>query len=562
MDTILLFRRLSTRIKFLIFAVLISLFAAGPIGSAPVSAMTAWDNAEAVNFGALSNYNLNRVFAVSCVSADNCAVVGEFTNSAGGVEAFASFLANGVWGQATPAAFATNVRDTSTNAFGALNAVSCVSGGNCTAVGSFKNSSGGNEAFTMTSINGVWGQATPAVFADDVQNSSPVGILYSVDCASVGNCTASGEFKTSLGGIQAFTMTSINGVWGQATPAVFADDVQTLHNINQTYLRDVSCASAGNCTAVGRFRNVNGDAEAFTMTSTNGTWGQATPVVFPAGVQNSTPTAELRSVSCVSAGNCTAVGEFVNVAGATQALMLSSTNGVWGQPTTPTFASAVPYASLTEVICPSVGNCTAVGSFNFVREAFVVTSTNGLWNQAEPVLFSSSVSSMPFTDLNSVSCVSVGNCVAVGSFVSNSGYREAFTVSSVNSVWGSPLRVAFASGVQSSTPSEDLASVSCVSTGECVAGGYFKDSLNRNQGLVMKSANNTQSQTPNNPTTPSVASPTTTTVANAPTSSPTTTVAPRSLPATGSDITIGWLLTGMVCVLGGAVAVRLRHRLR
>ena len=96
------------------------------------------------------------------------------------------------------------------------------------------------------------------------------------------------------------------GVWGQVTPAVFADGVQNT-NPNSSYA-SVSCGSAGNCTAVGYFKNVAGGIEAFTMTSTAGTWGQATPAVFAAGVQNTNPDPFFYSVSCGSGGNCTAVG--------------------------------------------------------------------------------------------------------------------------------------------------------------------------------------------------------------------------------------------------------------
>ena len=44
----------------------------------------------------------------------------------------------------------------------------------------------------------------------------------------------------------------------------------------------------------------------------SGTWGQATPAVFGSGVQDTTPNARFTSVSCGSAGNCTAVGQFRN----------------------------------------------------------------------------------------------------------------------------------------------------------------------------------------------------------------------------------------------------------
>ena len=148
---------------------------------------------------------------------------------------------------------------------------------------------------------GVWGQVTPAVFAAGVQNTNPNSSYASVSCASAGNCTAVGVFKNVTGGYEAFTMTSTAGTWGQATPAVFAAGVQN-SNADSGF-SSVSCASAGNCTAVGYFSNVAGGYEAFTMTSTAGSWGQATPAVFAAGVQNTNLDTYFFSVSCGSAGN-------------------------------------------------------------------------------------------------------------------------------------------------------------------------------------------------------------------------------------------------------------------
>ena len=175
----------------------------------------------------------------------------------------------------------------------------------------------------MTSTNGVWGVAEPAVFATGVQHAAPYADFGAVSCASAGNCTAAGTFKNTAGGFRPFTMTSTGGVWDEATPAVFAEGVQG--SSGYSTISSVSCVSAGNCSAVGRFKNAAGDDEAFTMTSTGGAWGQATPAVFAEGVQNTAPNAWFDSVACWSAGRCTAVGGFANATGGYEAFTMSST---------------------------------------------------------------------------------------------------------------------------------------------------------------------------------------------------------------------------------------------
>ena len=107
------------------------------------------------------------------------------------------------------------------------------------------------------------------MFASGVQNATPGSALSAVSCGSVGNCVAAGTFKNLAGKDELFTMSMVAGVWGQATPAVFANGVQNANP--STAFNSVSCASAGNCVAVGNFQKVPYGNLAFTMTAVNNT---------------------------------------------------------------------------------------------------------------------------------------------------------------------------------------------------------------------------------------------------------------------------------------------------
>jgi LPXTG-motif cell wall-anchored protein len=199
-------------------------------------------------------------------------------------------------------------------------------------VGYFKNTSGATEALTMTSSGGEWGQASTAMFATGVRSANPEERLSSVSCASAGNCTSAGYFKNADSVRQLFTLTSSGGTWGQGTPVVFASGLESSYP--STEFNAVSCGSAGNCTAVGQFRNAANNNEAFTITSTGGVWGQPTPVVFGTGIQNESQYAGLTSVSCASAGNCTAVGQFKNASSNYEAFTLTQVNNTPAETTT------------------------------------------------------------------------------------------------------------------------------------------------------------------------------------------------------------------------------------
>ena len=443
------------------------------------------------------------VSSISCASPGSCTVVGSVRHTipAFGFHAYTMTSTNGVWAPAQLAKFPNGVENS--NASASLYSVSCASPGNCTAVGKFKNSGGTFEAFTMTSTNGVWALARPAVFVDGIQHIYSVTDFRSVSCASPGNCTAVGSFRNSEGpfdafNIEAFTMTSTNGVWTLARPAVFPDGVQPISPLAQ--LNSVSCASPGNCTAVGQFRNFDNSREAFTMTSTNGQWAAARPAVFPNGVQPISPLAQLNSVSCASAGNCTAVGSFNNMSDWDEAFTMTSTSGVWEFARPAVFPDGVqseyPEDEFRSVSCSASGNCTAVGSFmtvNNSREAFTMTSINGVWEFARPAEFPDNVESIATnSQLASVSCTTAGNCTTVGSFQMNSGGGTAFTMTSTNGIWALARLAEFPNGIETNPPYAAFTSVSCASPGNCTVAGYFTlASVGAESLFTMSSVDNT-----------------------------------------------------------------------
>src|SRR5260221_5286127 len=76
----------------------------------------------------------------------------------------------------------------------------------------------------------------------------------------------------------------------------------------------VSCASAGNCTAVGLYFDSSGNQLGVLLTETAGTWATGTEAALPASAA-SNPVVFLASVSCASAGHFTAVGFYTDSSG-------------------------------------------------------------------------------------------------------------------------------------------------------------------------------------------------------------------------------------------------------
>jgi hypothetical protein len=223
------------------------------------------------------------------------------------VAAEARAAAGGTWGPAQEVAAALN-----TGGFAEVNSVSCASAGNCSAGGSYTDSSGNAQAFGVSSRNGAWGMAEEIPGSGTLNKGGQVRI-DSVSCAAAGNCSAGGHYLASSGTAQAFVVTETHGTWGSLQKVAAA-----LNTGHFAVIDSVSCASAGNCSAGGSYTPSSGPSPAFAVNQTNGTWG---PVQKIATALN-TGGAAINSVSCPSAGHCTAGGYITDGA---QAIVASET---------------------------------------------------------------------------------------------------------------------------------------------------------------------------------------------------------------------------------------------
>ena len=139
-----------------------------------------------------------------------------------------------------------------------------------------------------------------------------------MSCASAGNCSAGGYYTDSSGSPQAFVVSQVNRTWGtaQEVPGTAA-----LNQGGTAQALSVSCASAGNCSAGGYYTDISRHQQAFVDSETNGTWGTAQEVPGTAAL-NQGGTARIESVSCASAGNCSAGGYYTDNIGSQQVFVV------------------------------------------------------------------------------------------------------------------------------------------------------------------------------------------------------------------------------------------------
>jgi hypothetical protein len=228
-----------------------------------------------------------------------------------------------------------------------------------------------------------------------------------------------------------------------------------LNTGGKAQITSVSCAAAGNCSVGGNYTDSSGHYQAFVDSQI--TWGTAEEVP---GIGNAT----IESVSCAAAGACTAGGDYTDSSGADQALVVSEVGGSWGQdeevPGIGTLNTG-GLAFINSVSCTSAGNCSAGGSYNDSSQhtqVFVDTQSDGTWGTAEEVPGTAKLNKGGYAQISAVSCTSAGNCIAA------------------EEVPGT--------GALNTGGSDDFNSVSCVPAGTCSAGGYYYDSSGILQGFV------------------------------------------------------------------------------
>jgi hypothetical protein len=347
-----------------------------------------------------------------------------------------------------------------------VNSLSCWAAGDCIAGGMYTDKYRHAQAFVALERKGRWGSAiqVPGTAVLNAGGNAQVG---SVSCARTGACVAVGTYTDLQMNTQWFTAVERAGRWRKAAPV-------PVPGLTGASISTVWCAPGGLCAAGGSFTDATGTGQAWVMTQTAGRWHAALEVPGIAALNVPGGSAQLSAVSCSSAGNCGAGGIYVfgsNPAGvpygqAFSAFVVTETNGVWGD------AEQVPgimplnpgmYGGVDMISCPAAGNCTAAGYDNAYwpscsypcQGTFVVSERDGIWGTAlNPGL----------TDNYVLTCVSAGDCVDGGDWLES---EEAGVVSETNGTWGGVVGLDGAHAPYG----PDVVSVSCSSVGYCVAGG-------------------------------------------------------------------------------------------
>ncbi len=407
---------------------------------------------------------------ISCTSAGNCDAVGARpapgqSGQTGQGVLVAAAQTNGTWGEVARVQPPT----AAIVAMASFTGLSCTSASTCEAVGWSWDGWDQRQPIAVSESGGSWTGVAVAV---------PVAAtnaeLDGVSCTSAGNCTAVG-YDTDSSGDHGLVATETEGSWSPAT------ETAAPTGATRSRLSGVSCTSAGNCTAVGYDTGSSGD-HGLVATETEGSWGQAIEVVPPVGFASPPANARLTSVSCPTAGNCEAVGEFFSGSsgiGSGGMLAVFEQGGTWARGT-----QVAPGAQLSGVSCTSAGDCEGAGGDGArgnSQNLIVAAATEGGWGQGTPVM---APLGGPSANAAGISCASPGDCVAVGWYWAPSLAIYPFAVMETGGTWSQATPIAAPFGAHTA----QLTSVSCTSAGTCVAVGSFGDGVDSSGLLAVTTA--------------------------------------------------------------------------
>jgi hypothetical protein len=432
------------------------------------------------------------VNGIDCSSPGNCSAGGYYTRTPAEPQAFVVSETGGRWH------LARTVRVRTASGFSdstQINAISCSSAGNCSAGGGYLGASSNTLAFVVNEVNGSW-QAPVEVRGVSLSGTGQVAFISSVSCRAAGQCSAGGTYTKQSGGTSAFVVDEVNGQWQRAAQV---PGLSSLNVFNFATINSMSCGAPGYCSAGGFYDGASGTARAFIANEVAGRWHRAITLRGFVTQQGGAVNSVVNAVSCPSLGTCSAGGYYSASPTRIQGFVVEEVDDVWGS------ASDVPSlytlnvgrnARITSLSCSSAGNCTAGGYYTnitFSTRAFLSDEVNGTWRGAFQVPGTASSNPDVKTMITSLSCSAKGSCTAGGTTSSGPASSRLFMVSEAGGTWHRAIDVA--GGMSSRSDGSQFESLSCSAPGDCGAGGAVADAPSNAQAFVFSTGDSSTSQT-------------------------------------------------------------------
>jgi hypothetical protein len=316
----------------------------------------------------------------------------------------------------------------------------------------------GIAAGVLAVATGSAGAATFTLQPTPIPAGATTSYLTDLSCSSAKDCTAVGTYASSSGTYTPYALRWDGTQWSlQSVPSPAGAQATDLDGVN--------CVTAKSCVASGVVTYPSTDPYSSNASTLIERWdGTSWTIEKTANPYTSGYTQELYSVSCSARIDCTAVGDYN---GTTTGTIAERANGKkWSIQPTPT--DQINGDQLTGVACPATSSCVAVGEGAPgvpLAEQWDGTS----WTQDQIPLPGTSGGTIPSTGSPyRVSCTDASTCMAVGTWYPNGNSGQPLAESLSGTTW-TAQNAAEISGSYSA--GGGLGDVSCTSSDACTAVG-------------------------------------------------------------------------------------------
>jgi hypothetical protein len=413
---------------------------------------------------------------MSCTAPGDCTAGGvygwdePYTQSTG----FVVSETGGVWAKAADVPGISELGDSQ---YAAVTGLSCGWPGNCAAAGYYLPAAGATtgQAFVADEVGGRWRQAHPLPGITEPFDNFAAGSPWTIDvsCALATtatargqglSCVAGGSYATQAG-LVAFVADSSDGTWD--APHQVAGLAELGGDYAGSHVLAVSCASPGNCALGGSYTDDNKQVQAFAANEAGGRWRPATPIPGTA-TRGGGGLAELDSLDCPAAGDCTAAGQYTPQPGPAALFVINEAGGQWHRAIRlPGSATRDGGGSIAQVSCAPAAACEVGGTLTTSASdtsGFIASETRGKWGALH-------VLPGTVTSVSALSCPVAGQCAAGGT-AATASYSPAsgIVVDQVNGSWGTPDSVAPGDGISAA-----ITALSCAAARACAAGARLPE---------------------------------------------------------------------------------------
>jgi hypothetical protein len=264
-----------------------------------------------------------------------------------------------------------------------------------------------------------------------------------------------------------------------------------IHGIQSTELFAASCTGAGSCTGGGGFQAAGKPLQPMVVTQSHGRWFRGVTLRLPANAAAQSYS-EVTGMSCHSVGNCVAVGDYeYGKSNSLQAFIATESHGAWARafaPRLPANAASPASAQLQAVSCAPDGSCAAAGSYQDSSGAsqtmMLAKPAAGAWRQAAEVASPPNAAANPNPLMTGIACTGAGSCVAVGNYSVSASHFAPMGAIESKGVWHRATEIAVPRGAIPSTFTA-ITSISCPAAGPCFGVGQYAISATQSRAMAV-----------------------------------------------------------------------------